>query len=440
MTDQLRAFSVGCYGNEVIHTPNIDTLAKGGTSFECAVSNNPLCMPARSSLLSGHFSRTCQGHLKNCMDEYPKESRKNWLSNKTLGEILKSNGYKTNLTGKWHIQPSPGLLGFEEFVYPKVSHRHTSQTFVNDKGEKFVPEQFSPEYEAEQAESFLSREHNEPFFLFYNISPPHMPLADAPDKYLNMYNPKDIHLRLNVFESGQTAYNEEWFKIYLWDYLYYREHLAHTEKIPKRFDLRKLTAMYFGLISWVDDLVGRVIFSLQKNNLEENTILVFLSDHGDQLGSHDKFNKGLLYDESVRIPLIFKGHGILKDNVQRDSVAQMVDIMPTVLSLCGIDVPLGLPGKNLGPVLQGNGALPDESCAFIETPHGCIGIRTVTHMYGMQLDKGLRKIANNNYCFYDMRTDPCQLNNLAGTNEQHEVAMDLRQRLSKWNDQTEWLH
>ena len=91
-----------------------------------------------------------------------------------------------------------------------------------------------------------------------------MPLADAPDEYLSMYAPEDVPLRPNVFVDGRMAHDEEWFRIYLWDFLYYARKLPHTLELPDGFDLRQLTALYYGLTSWVDDMVGRMMEGLRQ--------------------------------------------------------------------------------------------------------------------------------------------------------------------------------
>ena len=338
--DQLRAFEVGCYGNQVVRTPNIDRLAAGGVRFQHAVSTNPVCMPARSSLISGQFSRTCMGSLGNATapDEHGRPIVASWplqdrvhLPDPTVAEQFKTAGYDTALIGKWHIHTAPELVGFDYTLHPRVNHRHTGQDFVENGGSPQVVDGFSVEYENERVLSYLGEERENPFFLYYSISPPHMPLADAPAEYLNMYDPDEMPLRPNVFLDGNMAYDEDWFKVYLWDFLYYSLKLPHTLELPQGFDLRAMTALYYGLTTWVDDMVGRLMAGLRANGLLDNTIVVFTSDHGDNLGSHHRFNKGLLIEESIRIPMIFHAPWLWEAGVNSSQVAQIVDVMPTVL-------------------------------------------------------------------------------------------------------------
>ena len=300
--DQLRAFEVGCYANQVVSTPNIDNLARSGVRFEHAVSTDPVCMPARSSLISGQYARTCMGALGNASvpDEHGRPIVASWplqervhLPDPTIAERFKDAGYDTALIGKWHIHPAPEIVGFDYTLHPRVNHRHTGQDFVENGGPPQLVDGFSVDYEIENVLSYLTADRDNPFFLYYSISPPHMPLADAPEKYLTMYDPNDMPLRPNVFVDGEMAHDEHWFKVYLWDFLYYSQKLPHTLDLPDAFDLRTLTALYYGLTTWVDDMVGRMMEGLRANGLLDNTIVVFTSDHGDNLGSHRRFNKGL---------------------------------------------------------------------------------------------------------------------------------------------------
>ncbi len=441
--DQLRAFEVGCYGNEVVRTPHIDRLASQGTRFELAATNNPVCMPARSCLLTGQFSRTCTGfldHLKpgywedpNIDWAYPLQER-TWLRDTTVAEALRAQGYETALFGKWHVHPAPHLVGFDSALFPRVHHRHTGQTFIENTGLGEVVEGFSVDFEAERVGAFLKAKHERPFFMFYNISPPHMPLADAPEKYLNMYGPDEVPLRPNVYIDGELPWNEHLFKIYLWDFLYYEQHLPYTEYLPENFDLRHLVALYYGLTTWVDDTVGRLLNGIETSGLADNTIVVFLSDHGDNLGSQHRFNKMLLIEESIRIPMIFRsGHG---SKVNSTQVAQTIDVMPTILDLCGASVPTSVQGRSLAPILRGECAELAENGAFIETTRCEIGLRTSTHLYGRVLDGDLRSFAAEGGQFYDLRDDPYQQHNLFGSGADPEE--DLQERLAEWNAQTRW--
>ena len=448
LCDQLRAFEVGCYGNEIIRTPNIDRLADAGIRFEHAVSNNPVCMPARSSLLTSQYSRTCMGELNNyagrnvdgkvTLPEYPVQDRVH-LRDPTLPEQLKTLGYETVLFGKWHIQPAPGIVGFDYSLFPRVHHRHTGQTFIENTGMGEVVDGFSVEFEAKRVNRYLSTRDDKPFFMYYSISPPHMPLMDAPERYLSMYDPEEIPLRPNVFIDGELPFDERWFKVYLWDFLFYEQHLPYTESLPEAFDLRKMIALYYGMTTWVDDMIGRLMESLETHGLADDTIVVFLSDHGDNLGSHHLFNKGQLIEEAIRIPMIYHAPSRWAPRVNTGQVAQIIDVMPTLLEACGGEIPSTVQGRSLAPLLSGGCGTLDDTDAFIETGNGQIGLRTPTHLYGMQRGDDRRSIADDRLCFYNIEADPYEQYNLARTDHEEVLAHTLRERLTSWYRETPWM-
>ncbi|MCY3772800.1 MAG: sulfatase-like hydrolase/transferase [Gemmatimonadetes bacterium] len=448
--DQLRAFEVGCYGNAVVRTPHLDRLASEGVRFETAVSNNPVCMPARSCLISGQYSRTCMGTLGNyterredgstTMPEYPAGWRPH-LPAPTLPEMFGTLGYDTALIGKWHIHSAPGSLGFDYSLYPRVHHRHTGQSFVENDGEEFQVKGFSVRFESDQVGGYLrDREKQEkPFFLYYSISPPHMPVTDAPETYLEMYDPDDIPLRPNVFRDGRLPYDEHWFKVYLWDFLFYEQNLPFTRILPDGFDLRHLIALYYGMTTWVDDMVGRLMHFLRTYHLAENTIVLFLSDHGDNLGSHHLFNKGQLVEESIRIPLIFHAPNRLNPRVDATSTAQIIDVMPTLLSFCGGAVPAHVQGRNLSTAVSGHDVPEGDDGVYVETSRGQVGLRTSSHTYGIRVDPKDGRVLDDRDCFFDLRTDPYQLSNLRESRRDTGLAAGLRDRVLTWHHETPWM-
>jgi choline-sulfatase len=459
--DQLRAFDTGCYGNDFIQTPNIDRLAAEGVRFETAVTNQPVCMAARSALLSGQYGRSCTGNLGNDFadtggkgllslePEFPETERGAHLPETTLPEALRDAGYRNTTIGKWHIRPAPKCIGFQHSMLPLSNHRHTDQQFSIDGAAPISVDGFSVDREIEMVEDFLGFQATgeDPFFLYYNIMPPHMPLGDMPEEYLTMYAPEEIPLRPNVEIDGRLPTSEQWFKIYLWDYVYYHYRLPHTLELPDDFDIRTLTALYYGAITWVDQMVGRMLQSLEANGLVQDTIVIFTSDHGDNLGSHHQWNKSMLLEESTRVPLLCRFPDRWKADVNRTQVASTIDIMPTLLDACRIDTPDHLQGQSLLPILDGDSNGLGCNWSFIETSGSStgkdwteIGIRTPSHLYGMRLDAVSHELVDRDFCFYDLLQDPYQLNNLVTTDHAPDVQAELKKRLLKWHQQTPWLN
>lgn len=432
VVDQMRAVSVGCYGDPVAHTPNIDRLAQGGALVKTAISPNPVCAPARSCLLSGQYSRTAIGTVYNCGE--PVADRLGFPA-PTLAEILKRRGYRTALFGKWHVCAQPRILGFESALYGSVEHRNVGETFYRDNRDGFVVDGYAADFRQAAVGGFLSSAHERPFFLYYSIEAPHMPLADIPEPYRSMYDPATISLRPNVFVNGVAAHDPVWFKVYLWDSMYYQDHEPGTETLPDVFDIRALTALYYGSCAWADAQVGFLLDCMQSNGLLENTIVVFTSDHGDNLGSHHLFNKDCLMEESIRVPLAVRGPSVKPGRLVDGGVYSLIDVAPTLLALAGIDPQPGMHGKPI-PV----GSEPDDAArvGFIETDGGEIGVRTATHMLGMPYDLSANRLIDGVRHFYNIGTDPYELTNLAAANSESDVHVDLEVRLRAWDCETPW--
>lgn len=449
LCDQLRAFEVGCYGNPVIRTPNLDRLAAEGVRFETAVTTFPVCMAARSVTLSGQYNRTCTGGIGNVatpmgggvthFPQYPVAGRPH-LQDPTLAEVLRGLGYHTSAIGKWHIHSWPHDIGFDDYVIPRMNHAHSGQPFSENGGPEFVPAGYSVDYECDRVADLLHRRSRtaEPFFLYYNISPPHCPMSDGPERYLTMYRPEEIPIRANVDLSERLPEQDHWFKVYRWDYRYYNFHLPYTEVLPADFDLRRVIAEYYGMTTWVDDAIGRMLATLDATGLADDAVVIFSSDHGDYLGSHGRVQKGDLHEESIRIPMLLRWPAALRHGTVTDQVMGLVDVMPTVLGLLGQPVPAHVHGRDLTPVVRGERPALDDNSAVVETGRG-VGIRTPTLLYGLPFSRGTRDLAAAPHYVWDLAADPFELHNLAGSSELPEVTRDLDRRLRDWHAHTPWL-
>jgi choline-sulfatase len=403
--DQLRAFELGCYGNNIIRTPNMDRLASGGVNIP----------------------------------QYPFWGRPH-LKAPTLPEILRENGYTTSVIGKWHIHSWPQDLGFDYYLIPRVHHCHTGQHFTENGGAEFAAPGYSVDFEAGRVERFLEDQRGKagPFFLFYNISTPHCPLSDAPGKYLKMYNPESIPFRPNVDPDKPIPNWDHHFKVYLWDFRYYKFRLPHTMQLPTDFSIREVIALYYGLTTWADDALGRLLAALDETGLAENTIVVFTSDHGDNLGSHALVQKGGPNEESIRIPLMLRWPGSGLDGVvNTQNVASLVDIMPTILSLTGIPIPSHVHGSDLSPYFLDARIIQENPCAFIETAEGA-GVRTKDYMYFIPFSSESRQLCDKPDRFYDLAKDPYQFENLAAHVDDYKIARELDSLIRNWDARIPW--
>ncbi len=449
--DQLRAFETGCYGNPVIRTPHMDRIAAEGVRFEHGVSTFPVCMAARSVMLSGQYNRSCTGGVGNiamrrpdggnCFPQYPEHGRPH-LREQTLPEALQAAGYYTAALGKWHIHSWPQDIGFDYYLIPRMNHCHSGQSFTENGGIEFVPPGYSVDYECDRLEELLKNraKADEPFFLFYNISPPHCPVADAPQHYLDMYDPAAIPLRPNVDPNKPLQDHENSLKVYRWDFRYYNHRLPETMTLPEGYGVRELTAEYYGLTTWADDAIGRMLRALDANGLTENTIVIFTADHGDNLGSHTLVQKGGPNEESIRVPWLMRWpDGLPQDAVVTEQVAGLVDIAPTLLSLADVPVPDHFHGIDLAAVAKGNKAVTDRPYAIVETGGG-VGLRAPDLLYYVPFEQGERRLADSPSQCFDLVNDPYEFKNLADTGTSlPDGVQKLDAQLRNWDASTPWM-
>ncbi len=421
--DQVRASEVGCYGHPVVQSPNIDRLAAAGVRMSFAFSNFPVCSPARSILLSGRYARST-GVLSN----QDKEAAPGRPTNQTptLAEVFAANGYETVLVGKWHLAPAPQTLGFRESLRPKMRHRYFKQTFYKNEGEPYVYDDYSPYHETDAAIEYIRGHKDRPFFLYLPYGPPHMPVSEMPEKYRTMYDPAKVVIHDNAWVNGKLAYDENWFKIYMWDFQYYENKDTFTQPLPVGMTLRELTALYDGQITAVDECIGRVLDAIRQAGIEDDTIVLLTSDHGDLLGSHGLFNKNTHHEEAVRIPMIFRYPRRLKTAVVETQVVSLVDVMPTLLDLCDIKAPDTVQGTSVAPVLLGQRKTVGENVALIETG-SADGVRTLKHMFFIDRKKG------GGEHLFDVPADRFELKDLAGEPGSREVLETLRAQVKEWN-------
>ncbi|MEL7239144.1 MAG: sulfatase-like hydrolase/transferase, partial [Planctomycetota bacterium] len=250
MCDQMRAHALGCYGNRLTRSPFLDSMAEAGTHVEHAISNCPVCVPARTLLLSGQYARSSLGRPSNTAlswtdswdnpgwSFYPYcPEKREAFPQPTMPELLQRAGYHTAAIGKWHVDAWPHQLGFDDWLIPRSFHAHSNQLFTRNGEPEFAAPGFSVDFEADEMAKFFNRRAQEdaPWFMYYNISPPHMPLADMPEKYLTMYDPGDVTMRDNVERDlskvgGHGGDFADRAAKYLWDYRNNIARLPHATR------------------------------------------------------------------------------------------------------------------------------------------------------------------------------------------------------------------
>ena len=406
MPDQHRYHSVGCLGNAEVKTPHIDKLASEGVTLHHTFANTPVCCPARAILLTGQYCH------RNGMIANDLRLREDHVS---FAEVLSGAGYRTGFVGKWHLDggqrepgwvpPGPRRQGFQFWAAHQCSHKHFENHYFRDSPVPIEFGKFEAEGWADVAVEFLEgvKKDPRPFYLTVQWGPPHDPYK-APANYTANYNPAKLTMRAN-YKKGKVP-------------------------VPPPAAI----AEYYGMVTAIDDQVGRLMAKLDELGLRENTIVLYSSDHGDMLGSQGERLKRKPWEESIRVPGFLRWPGHIKPGSQSDVFFTHVDFAPTLLGMAGLKPPTAMQGNDLSkPIVTGKGKAPDSAFFQIFGPFtgdgtdaGWRGVRTATHMYARYQDKP--------WVLYDLKADPFQLSNLIGKAPAVEAAME--KRLAKWMKDT----
>ena len=302
LPDEWRAQALGCMGNPDVQTPHLDTLASEGTLFRHTLANTPLCCPARANLLTGTYTN------RNGMVANDLRLRENIT---TIGDLYTQAGYRTGYIGKWHldggprlpgfIPPGPRRHGFQYWAANECNHNYFYGWYFRDENVPIISQQYEPDYWTDRAIEFLHESQSrklqhKPFFLMLALGAPHDPYL-APEKYMNMYDPEKLTMEPNWAEGTRGG-------------------------------ARKEIAGYYASITAIDDQVGRLLTALRQLNLEDNTIILFSSDHGNMLGSQGRMLKMLPWEESIRVPGIMRLPGTIPARRISDALFSHVDFAP----------------------------------------------------------------------------------------------------------------
>lgn len=405
MADQLGAASMGCYGCEVNATPNIDKLAEKSVKFNRHYSLNPVCGPARASIFTGReSSRT--GVYCNNIDMNPDLVH--------FTSILKDTGYRTGGFGKFHFtdmqKPLPddmSAFGFDESIisddtkygkwlewikkdhpehYKKALAVTWPRNFDTEKDKEEFKSAFEEEmrsriaspydavtyvsplpaelhqttYLTDKSLDFIERssESENPFMCYISYVDPHDPY-DPPEPYASMFNPADLPEPVNAewLDDQPAGYS---------DILNSPRGLnLESDVAPLKDyslnDWQRMRAHFWGSVKFVDDQIGRIIDLLKKKGIEDNTMIIFTTDHGEMMGDHKLVTKGIKhYDAGVRIPMLINTPSAGSKTV--DSLTCNMDIYPTICELAGIDISnFSLDGTSLVPFLNGQNATLREN-------------------------------------------------------------------------------
>ena len=365
MDDQHRHDALGCAGHSLVQTPNLDALAHSGVRFTQAVANLPICVPCRHSFITGYYCHQI-GILSN------QHSWADPIPVPTLGKRLQEAGYATASIGKMHWKTAtttrgfdyrvgrsavespdePADLRYETEMPSEMAQYHAERSGYVRGGEchpgyvgatsSLTADQLPEAWLCDRASDYIRhRPQDRPFCLLVSLNLPH-PANVIPKDYEGLYAPEDVSLPPPV----PAGFQEEDPHV--------QSRIADRWSGMTNGDIRWSMARYFTNVTYVDHCLGRVLNTLRQEGLEDNTLVVFFSDHGDMLGERNRAHtKYCLYESAVRVPFIVRWPGIGTPGHVSDAPVELVDLMPTWLEAAGCPVPGILPGRTLSPLLDG---------------------------------------------------------------------------------------
>ncbi len=477
IVDQMQWKSLGCNGNKDVKTPNIDKLAKEGVTFQRAYCANPVCTPSRSSIITGLLPRQhgCVTNGRNLDMDIP-----------TIGKVLSDNGYKTHSVGKLHYQPyiadevsyivdgaysyenkqlwddgtikklPEGYYGFETSDYLGGHGRYCfgeyiewlnnkskdardlyqkENAYYNFKNVWKMPIDKELHYNSwivEKTNKYLDElNEDDNFFLWCSFPDPHTPFA-ACKPYSEMYDKNSLELP------------ESWDKQeYYFDHLKARRDKVfskkHGDKLSEEY-IREVLASTYGMITHIDDSIGEIVNKLEEKGMKEDTVILFMADHGEYLGAHNLVYKGpWQLEETIRVPFIISSNKA-EERVCQD-VVSLVDIVPTILEYTGIGeeafdtrglrnhtTPY-LPGRSLMKYVE-NGEEIEKRPALVESDEDYFGGKLYRSRVIIDGKYKLTIYPNNGGgVLIDLEKDPCELNNLYYNEDYLEIKSKITEKM-----------
>lgn len=490
MTDQQQGAAMSCAGNGIISTPNLDRLARSGARFSNAYSACPICVPARTTILTGQ-SLCATGISQNGQLKRALTGKEGVLKQKTYHEVLAENGYTAEYWGKWHSveertkcfanrdrmddgkeaydaflsehgqtipKPMPGEVIDKQTLGPYTpdpldarsgrtprtgsdveaqadayvgsKSRRESRKSSKGKGDEdensggaygrlAMPSEYSrTAFIGSRVLEAITRLKDTPFSIAGSFGPPHPPMVVS-SPYYGMYPAKDMPLPASFRDNMENSP--------------YAERAKAMTQYQDAKTIGYMISNYYGLIKEVDDWIGRILDTLDRTGLRDNTLIVFTSDHGEMLGAHGMYSKMVFYDEAARVPLLMSFPGKIPANTVIDDPVGHIDIFATILDCLGSAAPASQ-GASLLPLMMRDPAAARGYCVS-EWPHrNSPNYLVRTKRYKFLFANSKSSTALN--ALYDMRSDPYEMNNLIGSNPERsrykEEAETMKQYLMEW--------
>lgn len=448
MTDDHAAGHLGCYGNKLVKTPNMDRLAREGTRFENAFVTNSLCAPSRATVLTG-----CYSHLHGIRGNSEMKGQVENINTAltTYPQALQAAGYRTGIVGKWHLSHDP--VGFDSWRVLPGQGLYFDPEFI-ENGTKKKYSGYATDITTDFALEFLRAASDKPWCLVYQHKAPHRPFLPPP-RFAHLYDDVEIPLPATFdddYKTRRVAGEAEDMRFDVSIAGDYKDLPAGLDAAAKkRWLYQRFVKDYYGAIAAVDENLGKVLGYLDSNSLTDQTLIIYTSDNGFFVGDHGWYDKRFMYEPSLRVPLLVRAPGARRAQVTA-AMAMNIDIAPTVLDYSGVAAPGTMQGRSLRPILEGTAprdwrqsvyysyyenswqlaekgldARADPSFQFF-TPHRIgphRGVRTATHKLIHYYAEG------DVWELFDLKADPNELRNLYGQAAAASVSSDLKRELDR---------
>jgi arylsulfatase A-like enzyme len=425
----LRWDEMSSAGNKLLHTPNLDRIGREGCTFKNAFVVNALCLPSRATMLTGMYSHTT-GAVSNVEGKIPPRFP-------LVSDLLQKSGYETAFLGKSHIEGALmehnwdyyfGFVGQADYYRPRI----TEGVRGNYGPAKLYEGEYVDTLLTRKAIEWLKQKRSKPFCLFLWFYAPHAPF----------FRPKDMVNDFNGVPIPKPSSFDENLKNYprkpravadADDKIGYSEVYSDDPR-----SLEELVKDHYAGVQDNDRNVGAVWQELERQNIANQTAFLLSSDHGFFLGEHHLYDKRLMYEPSIRVPMSVSCPGRVKGGTKSDEMVLNLDMAPTLLEIAGVDVPKEMQGKSMLPLAEGKTNIPwrkDWLYEYYEYPgfenvRPCRGVRTDRYKFIHFF------IEPEEFELYDLHTDPDEMNNLYGKPGYEEITAHLKDRLAALRAET----
>jgi choline-sulfatase len=444
MTDQQRADCLGCAGNELLRTPNMDRMAAEGVRFSGACTTSPVCMPARLSFVSGLYCHNT-GMWRN-RGEPPADDE-------TFFQHLQRAGYHVAYVGKSHFYShghGEDLRDREDWMRRRGidTVREATGPWATAKSRNWLTERWeekgiwqaykddyakraeagswdarwpSPLSEEDFLDAMIGREavrvidgydDEKPLCIFVGFGGPHEPW-DPPGKYAEMYDPASCPPAIPPEEGRPPALSPTAQRMSMKKWRAPLDERAVAE----------IRALYYGKISLLDEGFGEVLGAFERKGWLDDALVVQWSDHGEMLGDHGLLHKSVFYESALRVPLTVRWPGRAEAGRVCDSLVEIIDVFPTLLEAVGAEPSKRCMGRSLAPCLRDPGAEVREA-TFSEILDTTV-VRTRTHKYALDSE-------GKGYLLFDLEKDPQERENLIGRPGTENIEREMRERIFDW--------